>query len=182
MRLAQISVSMSHKQLLSFLEKLIERVKLSAENLHPNEVHVFNVHAAYGHYQITIGPSKKVLKEKHPQRPVEINGAMHHLFVTKNHVAAHPTHKQIHDNLKGCIIMRDLTLHLKDPTGAGHKIEGSNREDAIEAREKINLAGDEGNQMLKKMVHTGKLAKETYKIIQEDILTALANKQYTVDE
>lgn len=171
----------SRKELISFLEKLIQRIRLSP-NLPPNEVHVFNVHAAYGHYQIIIGPAEKIQKSKNPKRPVEINGNMHHLFVTKNHVSAHPSHKQIHDNLKGCIVMRDLTLHLIDPTGSGHKLDGKTKVGGITAREKINLAGDEGNRFLNRMLHTGKLAKDTYKIVQEDILNALVNKQYTVEQ
>lgn len=172
---------MKTKAIMNFLEKLMERVQL-AEKMDPNEVHVFNVHASYGHYQITIGPVEKVLQQRGSHRPVEINGAMHHLFVTKNHIAPHPTHQQIHNNLKGCVIMRDLTLHLKDPTGSGKKIDPASRTRAIEAREKINLAGEKGNEMLKKLTYTGKLAKDTYKIVQEDILTALTNKQFTIDQ
>ncbi|OGQ04480.1 MAG: hypothetical protein A3F82_03945 [Deltaproteobacteria bacterium RIFCSPLOWO2_12_FULL_44_12] len=162
----------------TFLKKLMEMVKL-APNLPPNEVHVFNVHASYGHYQIIIGPAEKVLKRNRLQRSLEINGALHHLFITKNHVMPHPTHNQIHNNLRGCIIMRDLTLHLKDPTGAGRKLETGNQKNAVLAREKINLAGNDGEKLLKRIEVTGKLAKDTYKIVQEDILTALANKQYT---
>ncbi len=75
--------------------------------------------------------------------------------------------------------MRDLTLHLKDPTGAGRKLETGNQKNAVLAREKINLAGNDGEKLLKRIEVTGKLAKDTYKIVQEDILTALANKQYT---
>jgi len=171
---------MKHREVLSFLERLMERVRLAAD-LPPNEVHVFNVHASYGHYQIIIGPAEKVLRRHRRNRQVEINGALHHLFVTKNHIAPHPTHKQIHDNLKGCIIMRDLTLHIKDPTGSGRKLAVGNKQDAILAREKINLAGPAGDKFLKRMEQTGKLAKDTYKIVQEDILNALAHKQYTTE-
>lgn len=171
---------MPHKEIISFLKKLVERVKLNP-NFPPNEVHVFNVHASYGHYQVIIGPSPKVLQKKRQrlERSVEINGVMHHLFVTKNNVMPHPTHRQIHNNLKGCIIMRDLTLHLKDPNGSGRGLASGNKEHAVEFREKINLAGAEGDQVLEKMRTTGKLAKDTYKIVQEDILNALMNKQYT---
>lgn len=169
---------MRHREIISFLEKLLERVKLSP-NLPPNEVHVFNVHASFGHYQVIIGPAQKILKKDHPARPVEINGALHHLFVTKNHVAPHPSQKQIHNNLKGCVIMRDLSLHIKDPTGAGRKLAIGNKLEAVQAREKINLAGGEGDQFVKRMEQTGKLVKDTYKIVQEDILNALVNKQYT---
>lgn len=172
---------MPYRELTSFLEKLLERVRLDP-HLPRNEVHVFNVHAAYGHYQIMIGPADKILKKKREvgwNRPVEINGAMHHLFVTKNHVTPHPSHQQVHNNLKGCIILRNLTIHIKDPTGSGRKIDKTLKEHAIESREKINLAGPDGDKILKRMSHTGKLAKDTYKIVQEDILNALANKQYT---
>lgn len=171
---------MPHREWTSFIEKLLERVRLDA-NLAPNEVHVFNVHASYGHYQVMIGPAAKILKKKAEGglRPVEINGAMHHLFVTKNHVTPHPSHSQVHNNLRGCIILRDLTVHLKDPTGSGHKIEKGVAAHAVECREKINLAGKDGDKLLKRMEWSGKLAKDTYKIVQEDILNALTNKQYT---
>ena len=161
-----------NKEIVSFIEKLIERVRLDP-NLPANEVHVFNVHASYGHYQIIIGPAPK-----NHGHSLEISGVMHHLFVTKNNVSPHPTHRQIHNNLKGCIIMRDLTLHMKDPTGAGKKLEKANKAHAVECREKINLAGNDGEKILKRLELTGKLAKDTYKIIQEDILNALMNKRY----
>lgn len=174
---------MSYKALTSFIEKLVERVRLDP-SFPPNEVHVFNIHASYGHYQVTIGPASKIMKKKkgNLERAVEINGMIHHLFVTKNHVMPHPTHKQIHDNLKGCIIMRDLTIHLKDPTGSGHRLQLVNKEHAVESREQINLAGADGEKRLKRMQQTGKLAKDTYKIVQEDILNALVNKQYTIGQ
>ena len=171
---------MQHRELFSFLEKLMERVRLSP-NLPPNEVHVFNVHASYGHYQIVIGPAEKIFQNKHPMRPIEINGAIHHLFVTKNQIAPHPSSKQIHDNLKGCVIMRDLTIHLKDPTGTGRKVEKGAKESQLVAREKINLAGPDGEKFMKRMEHTGRLLQDTYKIVQEDILSALADKQYTME-
>lgn len=167
---------MKRKEIIPFLEKLLQRVRLDP-NFPPDEVHVFNVHAAYGHYQVIIGPADKVTK-MHPGRPLEINGVMHHLFVTKNHVATHPSNRQVHNNLKGCIIMRDLTIHIKDPTGSGRKLVGTNKQSAVAAKEEINLAGTEGHRLLNRMVHTGKLAKDTYKIVQEDILNALVNKQY----
>ncbi|MBI4124736.1 MAG: hypothetical protein HY466_02250 [Deltaproteobacteria bacterium] len=172
---------MPHREITSFLEKLMERVHLDP-NLPPNEVHVFNVHASFGHYQVIIGPAAKVLQRKREMagnRALEINGAMHHLFVTKNHVTPHPSHRQIHNNLKGCIILRDLTVHIKDPTGKGIKVAKEQRDHAVECREKINLAGNDGEKFLKRMELTGRLAKDTYKIVQEDILNALANKQYT---
>lgn len=170
---------MQHREIMSFVKKLMERVKLSPDST-PNEVHVFDVHAAYGHYQVIIGPADKVAKQSNSNnRPVEINGSLHHLFVSKNHITPHPSHHQIHNNLKGCIIMRDLTVHMKDPTGTGRKLDSQTRNNALSVREKINLAGQDGEKLLKRMENTGKLAKDTYKIIQEDILNALAMKQYT---
>ena len=172
---------MQNKEMISFLEQLLERVKLSP-NLPPNEVHVFNVHASYGHYQVIIGPAEKILNcGDRATHSVEINGALHHLFITKNHVAPHPTQHQIHNNLKGCVILRDLALHIKDPTGTGRKVMAANKHDSILAREKINLAGMDGEKFIMRMENSGRLAKDTYKIVQEDILNALANKQYTID-
>lgn len=156
---------------MSFVLHLLELGKAGAIP-QKHEVKVFDVHASYGHYQIMIGG-------KHHPNSLEINGAMHHLFVTKSKVTPHPSHHQIQGNLKGVIVLRDLTIHLDDPTGSGKKLAPNSKQGTICAKEKINMAGPEGEQILKRMELTGKLAKETYKIIQEDILNALANKQFS---
>ena len=167
------------KQIASFIERLLEEGKLT-KPLSPDEVHIFNVHAAYGSYQIVVGPAHKVMgKQKEMQRSLEISGAMHHLFVGKNNIAAHPSIRQVQNNLKGLIIMRELNIHIKDPTGQGKKISPELKATAVAAKKQINLAGPDGERHFKRMQLTGKLAKDTYKIIQEDILTALASRQYT---
>ena len=59
-----------NKVIVSFIEKLIERVRLDPD-FPANEVHVFNVHAAYGHYQVIIGPAPK-----NHGHSLEISGVM----------------------------------------------------------------------------------------------------------
>lgn len=144
----------------------------------PDEVHVFNVHANYGNYQIAIGPkSQRETKQVESKEwPVEINGDLHHLFVSKRNIAPNPSHSLVSQNLKGCVIIKDLTFHLVDPTGSGRKLENRSATQTLYAREKINLAGEEGTRLLRNMEESGKLAKAAYRIVQKDILKALTKR------
>lgn len=153
----------------AFLAELMQRGQLDALVKNSRgELHL-DIHASFGHYQVALQSSR-----------LKINGVMHHLFVTKSRVAPHPTHRQIHDNLRGVVIIRNLTLHLEDPTGSGRKLLPQSRTEGISAKEKINMAGESGEKLLQRMTATGALAKQTYKIVQEDILNAIANHQYSI--
>lgn len=142
----------------------------SLHRLKPKEMTIFNVMGNFGNYQITIGAEEG----KNHTRPIEINGKIHHLFVTRDHIEPIPTATEVKNNLKGTIIMNDVTVHLFDKNGEGKKvvIERSER-DGAHAREQINLAGDEGNKIMHESEATGKLANETYHIVQEDILRSM---------
>lgn len=168
---------MKKRNMKNFLEIFLQSMNL-AKKLSEKECHIFEVHASFGSYQIIIGPRNKENHGERENRPVEINGAMHHLYLTPNHVKTHPSSREVRNSLQDCVIMRDLTIHIKDPTGSGRKVEGALKQYAVLAKEEINLAGKAGEQMKTRMLHTGKLAKDAYKIIQEDILQAIHEKQY----
>ncbi len=153
----------------SFVKELLERISLPRE-LGPNEIHVVNVHAQYGTYQIIIGASHK------KERSVEINGELHHLYVFPSQVRAIPTSQQVRDNLKGCMILRHLVLHLKDPKGDGVHLEPEKIRNSIFCKDTINLTEDEAPAWMKEMQETGRLAISTYRIVQEDILKTLSQK------
>lgn len=135
----------------------------------PREVVIFNVHGNYGDYQIKVGP-----EDRRHRRSVEINGKIHHLFITKQHVAPLPTHDEVKKNMRGTIIMNEVTVHLFDEKGDGHAVKIEREDfDGAHARENINLAGKLGEETLYKFEKTGRLANETYHIVQDDILKSL---------
>lgn len=168
---------MKQRNIKNFLEQFLSSMEL-VKKLNGEECHIFEVHASFGSYQIMIGPREKNMRQGREVRPIEINGAMHHLYLTPNHVKAHPSAREIDNSLKDCVIMRDLTIHIKDPTGSGRKVDSAVKRYAVTAKEEINLAGQAGEQLKTRMIHTGKLAKDAYKIIQEDILRAVHEKQF----
>lgn len=85
-------------------------------------------------------------------------------------MSAIPSHEAIDNNLKGTVIIKGLTVHLKDENGDGLDLnDPENMSAAVEARERINLAGENGDKTIMRLKQTGKLAKETYRIIQTDI-------------
>lgn len=157
-----------------FLEKLKEAIK-SLRDMKPGEVHVLSINANYGHYQIVIGPeqNREGTKNDH-SRPIEINGEIHHLFVSPNSIRPQPSKRQMTDNLKDTIIMRDLKIHIVDPKGDGHHLADSKESDnAISAHECINLAGQNGEKLRAAMERSSRLAMAAYKIAQEDILRSI---------
>lgn len=155
-----------------FLEQLMGLVKLPRE-LGPHEIHVFNVQAKYGNYQIIIGPSDKKAKQN---RSIEINGELPHLYVSAHQIRPIPSSQQVQHHLKDCIMMRNLVIHLKDPWGDGKHLEELNSRNCIHCKEQINFAGEEGIKTLQQMQQSGTLAKATYRIVQEDILDTLRGK------
>lgn len=162
----------------SFCKMLIES-NPHLKKMGPNEVHVFNINANYGHYQISIGPeysaeqAKKLNVPLH-SRPIEINGELHHLFVSDEGISATPSKQQIDSNLKNTVILKDLIIHIKDKKGSGSSIEIQKINfDGVHPKEKINLAGNRGKEIVGTFERSNKLNLETYKIIQYDILRAL---------
>lgn len=161
-----------------FVSELIKHC-LDMKKMRPREVCVFNVIANYGRYQITVGPEyssddcTKLNIEVH-SRPVEINGYMHHLFVSPQKISALPAHEDIRSNLRGSVIMKDIAIHIVDQDGKGASVRIERLyKDGIEEKRIINLAGEAGNSMIKKYKSSGKLAEAAYKIIQEDILRSM---------
>lgn len=158
-----------------FLEMLMRRVR-ELKGMKPGDVHVISINARYGHYQIVIGPEKDegVPRGKAHTRPIEINGEIHHLFISPHTVRAHPSRNEVMENLKHTVIMRDLSVHLVDPNGDGRHIDAP---DGINARQFINLAGEEGEKMIERMCHSERLSLAAYKIIQKDILQSLSERR-----
>jgi hypothetical protein len=159
----------------SFL-KVLMAYDPSLKKMRPKEIRVFNVNANYGSYQIKVGPEHspltcRQLKTRSHSRPIEIHGELHHLFIEDGStVSAMPSHDAIDNNLKGTVIIKGLVVHLRDEQGAGSEINDvPNTVHAVEARERINLAGETGDKAVTRLEQTGKLAKETYRIIQSDI-------------
>jgi len=152
-----------------FLGELLRKKKELA-SLKKREVSVFNVRGNYGDYQVKLGP----LDEKRHTRPIEINGEVHHLFLTHNKILPLPTHEDIKNNMRGTVIMSEVTVHLFDNEGKGRAVAIKKPKiDGAHPRNEINLAGKEGDDALHRMEANGKLAEETYRIVQEDILKSL---------
>jgi hypothetical protein len=165
---------MSHA---SFLEQL-KRTISSLEDMKPDDVHVLTVHANYGNYEIVIGPENHHGGENDHSRSVEINGEIHHLFITPDDVTPNPSHNQVHDKLKNTVIMQNLSVHLRDDDGDGeHAVGSSGSKHGVEPRGMINMAGAEGEEIVHEMEESGKLNDITYHIIQEDILHALDKRR-----
>lgn len=155
-----------------FFEELKTIVR-SLQHMKPEEVHIIQVRANYGTYQIVIGPESALAFNRHA-RPLEIRGEIPHLFMTPDQITPIPSNHQIAQHMKDTIIMRGLTVHILDEQGDGEHITRSDGEsEAVKVREYINLAGDKGKKMLQKVESQGLLPKATYGIIQEDILHSL---------
>lgn len=167
--------SVKPKRERSFL-KVLMAYDPSLKKMRPKEIRVFNVNANYGTYQVKVGPEHSALtcrqlKTKPHSRPIEIHGELHHLFIENgSSISAMPSHDAIDNNLKGTVIIKGLTVHLRDENGNGASLgDINNAVHAVEARERINLAGESGEKSVMALEQTGKLAKETYRIIQYDI-------------
>jgi hypothetical protein len=153
----------------SFVKNLRKKVK-SLKRMKPGEVHVFTINANYGRYKIIVGPMK-------PDKncPVEIDGEVHHLFVSPKKISPNPSQKQIRQNLRHTVIMRDLSVHINDPSGSGKQ--PSMTEGSAKPRECINLAGKEGEKIIRKAQSHGKLSLAAYNIIQKDIIHSLKEEE-----
>lgn len=157
----------------SFLERLKGSVK-SLRDMKPGEVHVFSINAHYGHYHIVIGPEQKegAPQERLHARPIEIDGEIHHLFMSPRAMRIYPSKRQMRENMKDTVILKDLTVHLVDPDGKGsHLNRAGNNE--LHARECINFAGDDGDRLIEEAQHDQQMTMAAYRIIQRDILQAL---------
>ena len=163
----------------SFIVQLKDSVR-SLKHIKPNEVHILSINAKYGHYQIVIGPAEKGDDDT---RSIEINGEVHHLFVSPKDVRVHPSKDQIDKNLHDTVVMRDLTIHLKDPKGDGEHLQNNEKQpETIEPKECINLAGEEGEKLVKDATHSSRVSMATYRIIQEDIISSLKEQKGKIED
>jgi len=156
------------KKFLKELRSLIGALK----HMKPGETHILSINANYGHYQLVIGPSKNSGKEE-DEHSIEIEGDIHHLFVTPDEVRAQPSKGQMMKNLKDTVIMRGLHVQLKDPKGDGKCVKCSEGYNGLSAKEYINLAGEAGDDIIDMVEKSDEISLETYRLIQEDILKAL---------
>jgi len=164
----------SHTNHPPFIEQL-KGVVESLKDMKPNEMHVLTVHANYGNYEIVIGPENP---QGHHHRSLEINGEIHHLFISPEEISPHPSKLEIHEKLKHTVIMQDLTVHLRDPHGDGAHAMGHNGDtQGVLPRGMINMAGEDGEELLHNVEENGELNDITYHIIQEDILGALSKQR-----
>ncbi|MFH0798933.1 MAG: hypothetical protein V2A66_01985 [Pseudomonadota bacterium] len=156
-----------------FLEQL-KAVVGSLRRMKPGEVQILSVNARYGHYQICVGAAKggeEGRREGGKDRPIEIHGEIHHLFVSPDAVRANPSKRQMIENLKDTVIVRGLYIRLRDPKGDGQHLDHlGDRSAAVRARECINLAGRKGEKLIEDAGQARRLQMAAYRIIQEDIL------------
>lgn len=161
---------------LAFLAQLKQAVS-SLNEMKPEEMHVLTVHANYGNYELVIGPEVNE-GDGRRHRELEINGEIHHLFISEDEITPNPSNEQIHDKLKDTVIMQDLSVHLKDPDGDGYHAIGSNgSKRGVMPRGMINMAGHKGEELIHEIEENGELDDITYHIIQEDILNALEKRR-----
>ena len=160
----------------TFLKQLRGALR-SLQRMKPGEVHVLSVNASYGRYQLMIGPGKgDGSPHNGKNREIEINGEIHHLFVSPDSIRAHPSRQQIEHNMRDTVIMRDLSIHLVDPHGDGKHLSDKSR-NGMRARECINLAGNDGERLIENSERDGEMMMAAYRIVQEDILRALKEKR-----
>lgn len=166
------------KKFLKELQTLVGALK----KMKPGETHVLNVNASYGHYQIVIGPGKKS-RARGDERPIEIDGEIHHLFVTPEEIRAHPSRGQMMANLRDTVIMRGLHIHLMDPMGDGEHLSKGEGNNGLHAKEYINLAGDAGEEIIERVEKSDEISFDMYRIVQQDIIKALKeNKRKSLEE
>lgn len=163
---------------MSFIKGLLQGC-IDLRRLKPNQIYVFNVIADHGSYQIIVGPEYspeqcKKLELKPRSRKIEINGIVHNLFVNPRHISPNPKEEDLRYNLKGSVIMKQMMIHIVDSDGCGTSVKiKSEHRSGFRVGQTINLAGARGEEMLNKYMKNGRLLRETYKIIQSDILEAL---------
>ena len=159
----------------------IDELRKAAEELTsmaPDEIHVLSINANYGRYEIVIGAKGNKENPDGDERPIEINGEIHHLFLSPRNISAMPSQNQIIDNLKDTVIVRGLSIHIRDPRGDGeHIAHGGNGDNGIHIHEYINLAGSKGKSLIHNAEHDDKMSLAAYHIIQKDILHSLNEKK-----
>jgi hypothetical protein len=161
---------MNRQKHANFLQQLRKAAR-TLKGMKPGEVHVLSIHANYGNYQIVINNGG------HGERPIEISGEIHHLFLSPDNLRALPSRQQMLSNMKGTVIMKSLTVHMYDPTGDGEHLLENDHASEISVREYINFAGNKGRHMLEKAMHSHRMSLIAYRLVQRDILKALRRQE-----
>jgi len=147
----------------SFIKKLLKKIAID-EKANPGDAYLINIKGKFGHYQLML-----VKRKDGNGWQIEINGEIHHLFLTPNGLRPLPTKNQIMNNLKDTVILKELHIHLLDQTGNGDLMFVS-PDKILQAREYINLAGVLGNKLLANARKKKSISLTAYKIVQKDIL------------
>ncbi|MBI2346481.1 MAG: hypothetical protein HYV03_06300 [Deltaproteobacteria bacterium] len=147
--------------------------------LPPHQGRVVEVTANYGRYRLLIGPEysmRECRRRRMPMhsRPIALEGTIDHLVIDGERVSPMPDRATVARQLVGTVVIHGVTVHLYDVIGDGEQWQGDpGHRDRLEIAETINLAGACGEGQLARWCSNGRLATETYRIIQQDILRAL---------
>ena len=156
----------------AFVEELVKR-QSEGHEIGQRDVMVFNVNGEFGHYSVKIGPETTSRKNgrKCVKRAIEIDGEVHHLFITKGHASPFPEEDEVNHNMKHTLIVKGIRVHFTslDCGRAKLKIETEKRSSFVPS-EKINLAGEEGDKMMELLDKSSDIIHETMMIVKEDIL------------
>lgn len=139
--------------------------------------------ANFGHYQMHIGPEYSIAECRRQHmplhsRPIDIAARIDHLYVEPHRITPMPTREVIDHHLKATVIIHDVTVQIFDADGDGEMIRIEPQTcGTISIKHTTNLAGDEGMERLNTLRDSGKLAQETYRIIQDDVLRLLRHHQ-----
>ena len=162
----------------TFLARL-RRVIPTLRSLGPQESKTFDVQAQFGEYHITIGPeySATHCRQLHVplhSRPIQVEGEIDHLFLEPDQVCAFPSRELVNQQLRTTVVINGVRVHIFDLHGDGASYRANpTPASRVEIRQAINLAGPEGEDRLVNYQRSGALTRETYRIIQEDVLKLL---------
>ncbi|MBI4366149.1 MAG: hypothetical protein HY543_04940 [Deltaproteobacteria bacterium] len=157
----------------------MQRLTPEAAGLAPTAQCDLTIRARLGAYRIHIGAeySPEECRTRglaRHSRPIRIEGEIDHLYVRETDVVALPDRHDMEHALMGTVVIRGVRVHLFDRQGRG---ELSPNEQAVEVKEELNLAGPAGATRLETIRRDGRLAREAYGIIQQDILKVLRERE-----
>lgn len=171
----------------TFLARL-RRVLPSLRTLGPEESKTFDINAHYGQYHITVGPEYETAecRRRHVplhSRPIKVEGEIDHLFLEPNQVSPHPSRDVVNRQLRTTVVINGVRVNIFDVHGDGSSCRPDTTANArIEIRQAINLAGPDGEDRLVNYQRSGVLVRETYRIIQEDVLRLLRHSRPAMAE
>ncbi|GEM_PF-4927672 len=166
---------MSNRTFFAKLRKLLPGL----QRLQSHESTTVQVNALYGQYRLTIGAEYSGPECDHRQlpphsRPIDVNGAIDHLYIENHAVTALPSRSAIDQQMKATMILHGLTVSVHDPDGSGRTVSiEPNQVAPIRCTQILPLDDCADERVYKKLLESGQLTKQTYQIIQEDILRML---------